>query len=172
MIVSIWRDRSNLTCSVHDDRFLCKERFVLGEKELTPLIGDDLNQANKINKIVIASEVWDEVKYFIDILDPLNNIIKTNEETKYNIQNVYPTFLNLLNETKSSKDTTVQLLHSCIKAKLDAHFEPTIFKIAHLLDPKQLGKTLSITEKEHLESKMASYFTLAEQQSEFRKQWL
>lgn len=99
MIVSIWRNRSNLTCSVHDDRFLCKERFVLGEKELTPLIGDDLNQANKINKIVIASEVWDEVKYFIDILDPLNNIIKTNEETKYNIQNVYPTFLNLLNET-------------------------------------------------------------------------
>lgn len=172
MIVSIWRNRSNLTCSVHDNRFLCKERLVSGEKVLTPLIGDDLNQANKIKKIIIADEVWSEVKYFIDILHPLINIIKRNEETKYNIQDVYPTFFNILNETNGSKDATVKLLHSCIKAKLDAHFEPTIFKIAHLLDPNQLGKTLSITEKEHLESKMASHFTSTEQQSEFRKQWL
>lgn len=177
MLENLHKHMSSLLQIVHSPDFHFKNTIVDSKVTLVPLIGEQLEQSKKIKLLIESSELfWSKVFLAIEVLSPLQNICKKNEQFFPPIQDIYPDlakynqYIESLNVKEEEKEVK-EHLKIILEKRLSQVMENKIYLIAHALDPIQRGSMLGINYLNTI-SDMSNFFPAnlhEEFQNEFTK---
>lgn len=163
MIRNLVINRQHLFAATIDPRFLSKEKIHAHTLALVPLKGNQLDEALSIKSKIGNDDIWNSFHKFITLLEPIETMILKNEIEHPRLEVIYSDLENLKSLYTKSNDSATKLLYSIVDEKIREHGQSDIYKIAHILNPMELGNLLPLPEVMRLDKVMCDFFETEEE---------